>query len=240
MRLEWGGPILAMAMLLAACGSPAGSGPDLEPSKVDRRIEESAPSQEADSIVIAFLGDSLSAGRGVSENQAFPKLAEKRLRERGWEVEVLNAGVSGDTTAGGVSRLTWLLRQEPRILVIELGANDGLRGMSIEMTEANLRAMISTAQEAGVRVLLAGMMVPPNYGADYALRFASIFPDLAEELKVPLIPFLLEGVAAEPDLNQADGIHPNAAGHRRVADTVVPYLVALIEESQISGFPPDS
>lgn len=229
-----------MAMLLAACGSPAGSGPDLEPPKVERRAEESAPSQEADSILIAFLGDSLSAGSGVSENEAFPKLVERRLRELGWEVEVLNAGVSGDTTAGGVSRLTWLLRQEPRILVVELGANDGLRGMSIDMTEANLRAMISTAQEAGVSVLLAGMMVPPNYGADYAHRFERIFPDLAEELDVPLIPFLLEGVAAEPELNQADGIHPNAAGHRIVADTVVPYLEAMLGESELSGSPPDS
>ena len=168
------------------------------------------------------------------------KTRRSRRSPSGWEVEVLNAGVSGDTTAGGVSRLTWLLRQEPRILVVELGANDGLRGMSVEMTEANLRAMISTAQEEGVSVLLAGMMVPPNYGPDYAHRFQRIFPKLAEELGVPLIPFLLEGVAAEPELNLSDGIHPNAAGHRRVADTVVPYLEAMLSELELSGSPPDS
>ena len=214
--------------------SEAGSGPARQASEAG-----GSPAVDAENpILIAFLGDSLSAGMGVEEEEAFPRIVRDRLRDLGWSVEVLNAGVSGDTTAGGVSRLKWILRQNPQIVVVELGANDGLRGMSVEMTEANLRQMINGAKEHGARVLLAGMKVPPNYGAEYAEQFNALFPKLAAELEVPLVPFLLSGVAAEPELNQADGIHPNSVGHLRVAETLVPFVEAILEEMVVNGSPP--
>lgn len=203
-------------------------------------MKESPVADADESIRIVFLGDSLSAGMGVNEDEAFPAVVEGHLRDRGWNVQVLNAGISGDTTAGGVSRLEWILRQDPQIVVVELGANDGLRGMSVQMTQSNLKTMISKTQEAGIRVLLAGMMVPPNYGADYSERFNDVFPELAEDLEVPLVPFLLEGVAAEPDLNLNDGIHPNPAGHQRVAQTVLPYLETILKDLEASDPSPDA
>jgi acyl-CoA thioesterase-1 len=243
MRARWQGAKLLLVVLLVACGPPVGDpsgAPNRGRSGETIEVSETRSDDLGDRILIAFLGDSLSAGLGVDEDEAFPKVVEGRLRELGWNVEVINAGVSGDTTAGGTNRVVWLLRQRPHVVVVELGANDGLRGMSIEMTESNLRRMVSTATEAGSRVLLVGMKVPPNYGSDYAQRFEAIFPSLAGELGVSLVPFLLEGVAAEPELNQADGIHPNAAGHRRVAETVEPYLEAILKGLEVSGSPPGS
>ena len=177
---------------------------------------------------IAFFGDSLTAGYGVAEEEAFPYLLERALGERGHEVAILNAGVSGDTTAGGLRRIAWVLRQRPDILVVGLGGNDGLRGLPIEMTEANLGQIVAEAEEAGSRVLLLGMLMPPNYGPAYTEGFAAIFPRLAERLGVPLVPFLLDGVGGRPELNQDDGIHPTAAGHRILASTVYRYLEALV------------
>jgi len=229
--------------LLLACNGPAGDPPGANgTSRSEKRsvVSESPVDDAEESIRIVFLGDSLSAGMGVNENEAFPAVVEGHLRDRGWDVQVFNAGISGDTTAGGVSRLDWILSQNPQIVVVELGANDGLRGMSVQMTEANLRAMISKTQQAGIRVLLAGMMVPPNYGADYSERFNDVFPGLAEELEVPLVPFLLEGVAAEPDLNLIDGIHPNPEGHQRVAETVLPYLETILKDLKASDSSPDA
>jgi acyl-CoA thioesterase-1 len=228
--------------LLLGCGEPVEKPALVATSDQPREVSEAredATLDAEDRVLIAFLGDSLSAGMGVEEDEAFPMLIQGRLRELGWSVDVLNAGVSGDTTAGGVSRLKWILRQDPQIVVVELGANDGLRGMSVEMTEANLRQMIVGAEEAGARVLLAGMMVPPNYGAEYAKRFNAVFPSLAAELDVELVPFLLRGVAAQPELNLADGIHPNPAGHLRVADTLVPYLDSMLRQLEVSDSPPD-
>jgi len=245
MNSRWQGSKMLVIALLLACNQSAG-GPSEIVSSSRATEDESAEVMEgqsgepADWISITFLGDSLSAGLGVDEDEAFPMIVERRLRQLGWNVEVTNAGVSGDTTAGGVSRLSWILRQEPQIVVVELGANDGLRGMSVQMTEANLGRIISDAKEAGARVVLAGMMVPPNYGSEYAEQFNAVFPGLADELGVPLIPFLLEGVAAEPELNQVDGIHPNAAGHLRVAETVVPFLVMILEDLEVSDPSPGS
>ena len=229
--------------LIAGCKEPVDElPPEASPGRPGRDpgMQESPGIDAEAEFLVAFLGDSLSAGLGVEEEQSFPRIVEARLLDLGWSVEVLNAGISGDTTAGGVSRLKWILRQDPQIVVVELGANDGLRGLSIERTEANLRQIISAAEEAGARVLLAGMMVPPNYGADYSERFNAVYPSLADELGVPLVPFLLEGVAAEPDLNQADGIHPNSAGHLRVAENVVPYLEVILEELAVRPSPPGS
>ena len=192
--------------------------------------ERSAPPAAASGPLVVFLGDSLTAGLGLAEEEAFPARVAARAAAAGRPIRVVNAGVSGDTSAGGLARLDWLLRQRPDLLVVELGANDGLRGLPVEMTAANLRAIVTRAREAGVRVLLVGIQVPPNYGPDYARRFAAIFPELAGELEVPLLPFLLEGVAGVPELNLPDGIHPTAEGHERLAENVMPHLDALLSE----------
>lgn len=180
--------------------------------------------------LIIFLGDSLTAGYGLSEEQAFPALVGAQLEAEGIQVEIVNAGISGDTTAGGVSRLDWLLTQKPDVMVVELGANDGLRGLSLEETVANLDDILRRCQEAGAKVLLIGMKIPPSYGSDYAGDFEKLFERLASQHGVAAMPFLLAGVAADPELNQGDGIHPNAEGQRRVAANLVPYLLPLLEE----------
>lgn len=182
--------------------------------------------------VVLVLGDSLAAGYGLPAEQAFPALVEERFRSEGRALRVVNAGVSGDTTAGGVRRLDWVLKaNEPAIVVVELGGNDGLRGLSLEETEANLRALVERSQAAGARVLLAGMLIPPNYGPDYAAGFADMFPRVADETGARLLPFLLEGVAGKPELNLPDGIHPNAAGQRIVAETVAEALRPMLSSS---------
>lgn len=178
--------------------------------------------------LVVYLGDSLAAGLGLGEEEAFPALAEGLLRQEGIVIRTVNAGVSGDTSAGGLSRLNWLLGQSPDVVVVELGANDGLRGLEPEMTEHNLRQIVLQSQAAGARVLLVGMKVPPNYGGDYAGRFEEVYPRLASELGVALMPFLLEDVAGDPALNLGDGIHPNAVGQQRVAANIVPYLREIL------------
>jgi acyl-CoA thioesterase-1 len=169
---------------------------------------------------LVFLGDSLTAGQGLSKEQAFPALIEGRLASEGRPWKVVNAGISGDTTAGGVARLDWVFRQKVDVLFLCLGANDGLRGVPVAETERNLRLILDRARKEGTRVVLAGIQLPENYGTDYRNGFARIFPRLAKEFQIPLLPFLLEGVAMDPKLNQPDGIHPNAEGARRVADRV--------------------
>jgi acyl-CoA thioesterase-1 len=178
--------------------------------------------------LVIFLGDSLTAGLGLEAEQAYPALLSRQLAAAGHPVRVVNAGVSGDTTAGGLARLDWLLAQKPAVVVVGLGGNDGLRGLPIEETEKNLRAIVQRCRAAGARVLLLGMKIPPNYGPDYITRFAALYPRLARELGVPLVPFLLEGVGGVPELNQGDGIHPTAAGQEKVAANVRPYLEKMI------------
>lgn len=179
---------------------------------------------------VVFLGDSLTAGYQLSEAQAWPALLERRFASEGLPFRAINAGVSGDTSAGGLARLDWVLRAGPDVVVVELGANDAMRGQDLASTEANLRRILERLREEEVRVLLVGLQIPPNYGPDYARRFSQLFPRLAEEYDLPLVPFLLEGVGGEAALNLADGIHPNAAGHRRVAETVAPALRPLVAE----------
>ena len=176
--------------------------------------------------VIVALGDSLTAGWGVAPDEAYPAVLEARLRQEGFPYQVINAGVSGDTTAGGRRRVVWVLRSRPDIVILALGANDGLRGQSVAEMQTNLLAIIDRLREAGAKVLLAGMRLPPNYG-DYAREFAAAFP-VAGRRASAYAPFLLEGVAADPRLNQADGIHPNAAGHRMIAERLWPYLRPLL------------
>ena len=169
---------------------------------------------------LVFLGDSLTAGQGLSKEQAFPALIEARLASEGRPWKVVNAGISGDTTAGGAARLDWVFRQKVDVLFLCLGANDGLRGVPVAETERNLRVILDRAQKEGTQVVLAGIQLPENYGLEYRNAFARIFPRLAKDYRIPLLPFLLEGVAMDPKLNQPDGIHPNAEGARRVADHV--------------------
>jgi len=177
---------------------------------------------------VAFLGDSLTAGYGLDPEEAYPALIQARLKDQGLDWEVVNAGVSGDTTAGGLRRLDWLFRQRIDVLFLCLGANDGMRGLSVAAAEQNLRAIVDRAQRKGITVVLAGVQIPENYGADYRKQFGAIFPRLAREKKLAYLPFLLEGVAMRPELNQGDRIHPNAAGQRIVAENVWRVLEPLL------------
>lgn len=189
-----------------------------------------AASPEAAPLVV-FLGDSLTAGLGLAEAEAFPALIGAELREEGFAVRVVNAGVSGDTTAGGLARLDWLLAQGPAVVVVGLGANDGLRGLPLEATAENLRAIVRRSRDGGARVVLLGMRIPPSYGLDYAGRFERLYEEVADDLEVPLVPFLLDGVAARPALNLPDRVHPNARGHARIAETVYPYVEEELEDA---------
>jgi acyl-CoA thioesterase-1 len=180
--------------------------------------------------LVLFLGDSLTAGYGLAEGQAFPALVGRELADEGVEARVVNAGVSGDTTAGGLARLDWVLSQGPDVVVVGLGGTDGLRGLDLAATEKNLREIVRRSQDTGARVILLGMKIPPNYGLDYAGRFEEMYEEIADDLDVALVPFLLEGVAAKPTLNLPDRIHPNARGHQVVAETVYPYVEEELDE----------
>jgi len=179
---------------------------------------------------ILFFGDSLTAGYGLSQEQAFPALVEMELNKQYPKVKAINAGLSGETSAGGLSRIDWTLRQPIDVFVLELGANDGLRGLPLDQTKKNLQSIIDKVKikYPKARVVLAGMMVPPNMGKLYSEEFKKIYPDLAIENKATLIPFLLEGVGGIEKLNQADGIHPNVEGHRIIAKNIATYLKKLI------------
>jgi acyl-CoA thioesterase-1 len=178
--------------------------------------------------VIVALGDSLTAGLGVAPDEAYPALLEARLRREGFAYRVINAGVSGDTTAGGLRRVDWALRAKPEIVIVALGANDGLRGQSPGAMRDNLEAIVARLHAAGARVLLAGMRLPPNYGAEYTREFEAVYAAVARRAKVAFMPFLLDGVAADARLNQADGIHPSAAGHAVIAERLWPHLRPLL------------
>lgn len=194
-----------------------------------RPAAETRPAPASGEPLVVFLGDSLTAGLGLAEEEAYPALLDRKLDEAGTPVRVLNAGVSGDTTAGGLSRLDWLLSQKPDVVVVGLGANDGLRALPVERTEQNLREIVRRAKATGAKVLLLGMQIPPNYGPEYTTAFAGMYPRIADELDVPLVPFLLEKVGGVRDLNLGDGIHPNAEGQKIVAENVLPYLEKLVE-----------
>lgn len=199
---------------------------------VQMPINRASPTANSEDIRVLVLGDSLSAGHGLDQEEAFPALVEKRARQAGLPVRVINAGVSGDTTASGLRRIDWLLRSPVDVLLLELGANDGLRGVAPDATHQNLQEIIDRVRASNrrVEIVIAGMMVPPNMGPDYSDRFRKIFPALAEDNNTHLIPFLLEGVAGDPSLNLSDGIHPNAAGHRKVAENVWQVLGPLLKE----------
>jgi acyl-CoA thioesterase-1 len=180
--------------------------------------------------VILFFGDSLTAGYGLSVEQAFPTLVEQKLNKEGKPCHVISAGLSGETSAGGLTRIDWVLRQPIDIFVLELGANDGLRGLPLDQTEKNLQAIIDKVKKKypKTKIVIAGMLVPPNLGPAYAEKFKTIFPTLAKKNKATLIPFLLLNVAGKENLNQGDGIHPTAEGHKIIAETVVKLIKPLL------------
>ncbi|RFC65491.1 arylesterase [Fulvimarina endophytica] len=191
-----------------------------------------ASAQQADAPeerqIVAF-GDSLSAGYGVGPGESFPEQLQAALREKGYDVSVANAGVSGDTTSGGLARLDWSVPESADLVIVELGANDALRGIDPAITRENLSAILEKLKQRGQRVILAGMLAPPNMGANYAERFDPIFPELAEQYDVAFYPFFLEGVAAEADLNQADKMHPNAEGVAIIVDNILPVVTEALE-----------
>lgn len=179
--------------------------------------------------VIVALGDSLTAGLGVEENLSYPARLQKRLQKNGFPHRVINAGVSGDTTAGGLRRVHWVLKEKPDIVILSLGVNDGFRGLPLNEIENNLKAIIKICIEKEVKVLLAGMRIPPNYGLKYTGEFEGIYARLAKKYDLPFIPFFLDGVAGIKELNQPDGIHPTAEGYAIVTDLVWQALLPMIK-----------
>lgn len=222
---------LAVALLLAGCGP--GPSPDADdpgaPSSVPERPAPSAPSIPADAPVVAFLGDSIAAGLHLARDESFPAVLQRRLAARGLPFRLVNAGVSGSTTSAGLARLDWILGQEPDVVVVELGANDGFRGVPLETIEENLRAIVGRAKERGARVLVTGIRLPPNYGEEYTRGFDALFERVAADLGVPCVPYFMEGVAGVASMNLPDGIHPTPEGHERLAANLEDALASLLK-----------
>ena len=212
---------VAVSLTVVTCGS---RGDDREEPRTAPSAQAparaSAPAPAAGRPRIVALGDSLTAGLGLSTADAYPALLQQRIQDEGLDFEVVNAGVSGDTSAGGLSRLDWALEGDVRVLIVALGGNDALRGLPTDQLQHNLAQIIERAQAKGITVILAGMEAPPNYGRDYIVAFHKIYPALAQQYHVAFVPFLLQGVAGSEALNQRDGIHPTAAGARLVAANV--------------------
>jgi len=235
---------VALTMSVAACGS---RGDDREEAKAaaPRASSPAAASQTAAASPrpetsasrprIVVLGDSLTAGLGIATGDAYPALLQQRVDASGLDFEVINAGVSGDTSAGGLARLDWALQGDVRILIVALGGNDALRALPAEELTRNLSAIIEKAQSRGIAVLLAGMEAPPNFGRDYIVSFHHVYPALAKQYHVAFVPFLLQGVAGSDTLNQRDGIHPTAEGARILADNVWAVLKPLAETKRQTG-----
>jgi acyl-CoA thioesterase-1 len=219
-----------MCLVTAACGGGAAERerePVDAPAPPPARLDPATPDPRPR---IVALGDSLTAGYGLPESQSYPSLLQERLDAEGYRFQVVNAGVSGDTTAGGLRRLDWALEGDVRVLVLALGANDGLRGLSVSEMQENLTEIVRRARARNVAVILAGMEAPPNYGREYATSYRDAFREIARREPVVFIPFLLDKVAGEGGLNQGDGIHPNERGTRIVADTVWAVLRPLLDQ----------
>jgi acyl-CoA thioesterase-1 len=225
--------VVVLSVWAASCGGEADRSAPERPDTAAAARSTPPPASERPAPRarprIVFLGDSLTAGLGLDEEESVPALVQKRLDEEGYDYEVVNAGVSGDTSAGGLSRLDWSLEGDVRWLVIELGANDGLRGLPVPAMKQNLATIITRAKQRGVTVLLTGMEAPPNYGEAYTSDFRKAFRDLAREHDVAFMPFFLEGVAGIPALNQRDGIHPNPDGARLIERKIWGALEPLLD-----------
>jgi acyl-CoA thioesterase-1 len=218
--------IAALFAVLAGCGGGADKpAPPPAPAQAPARSAAAPPDDRP--VILAF-GDSLTAGHGLPPGESYADFLQKDLDSAGYRYRVANQGISGDTTDGGVGRLDSALALQPAIVILELGANDGLRGLPVDKTRENLDLLITSFQRAGAKVLLCGMTLPRNYGADYIRGFESIFQDLARQHKTALVPFFLDGVVTRPELMQSDGLHPTAEGCRRVAQRVFPFLKPLL------------
>ncbi len=217
---------ISMIIVFSACGVSTAE------QQTNKRIEKKPPAQiTSDKPKIVAFGDSLTAGFGLSEKESYPYLLQERLKADGYNYEVINAGVSGETSLGGLERIDWVLEQENvRILVLELGANDLLRGLPVAKMKSNLASIIKRAQAKNVEVLLCGMLAPPTMGAQYQREYTTAFPDLASEYKVEFLPFILDGIALDPKLNQGDGIHPNAEGSKVLTANVYKGLQPLLKK----------
>jgi acyl-CoA thioesterase I len=215
--------VLSFCFLVAACSPDAPSrtpAPQAPSAPQAPKAPQAPQAPKAPRPRVVFLGDSLTAGLGLPTDQSYPSLIGKRLQDGGLDYEIVNAGVSGDTSAGGLRRLEWSLEGDVRALVLALGANDGLRGLPPDEMKKNLRAVLDRAKEKNIPVVLAGMEAPPNFGAEYTRAFRQVYVELADEYDVRFVPFMLLGVAGDPAMNQSDGIHPNARGAEIVADLI--------------------
>jgi acyl-CoA thioesterase I len=219
--------LLALAAALYGCQQKQPS-PPASAVEPPRAAESPAPAPDTRPAIVCF-GDSLTAGFGLDPGQSFPDLLQHDLDSAGYRYRVVNLGVSGDTTEDGLARIGMVTAEKPAVVVVEFGANDGLRGQPLPHIEANLAQIVETLRGAGTRVLLAGITLPPNYGADYIHRFDAMYRDLAARYKLPLIPFLLVNVAGDPDLMQRDAMHPNARGARIVTATVWRALQPMLQ-----------
>lgn len=215
--------VAIILFILSACGDGE------QRQGADEKTIESEGNMAKATIVA--VGDSLTAGFGVNEEQAYPFLLEKKLQENGYNYRVINAGVSAETSSGTLSRIEWILTMDPEIVILETGANDGLRGISTDLVEKNLREMLNILQNRDVRVLLAGMRMVWNLGPVYVKRFNSIYPKLAEEYDLEFMPFFLEDVAMRSKLNLGDGVHPNSEGYKIIVENLYPHVVRVIESS---------
>jgi acyl-CoA thioesterase-1 len=218
----------SLALALSGAGCSTSQPPSAAPAPA-AQAQPAAPSQPVDPrpVIVAF-GDSLTAGYGVASGLSYPDFLQKEIDAAGFQYRVVNQGISGDTTSGGVNRIEEAILQKPEIVILELGGNDGLRGLPIEATRQNLDEMATRLLASGAKVLLAGMTLPRNYGPDYIKGFEQIYKDIAREKRLPLIPFFLEGVATRPQLMQDDAIHPTAEGNKLVAATVFRHLKPML------------
>ena len=213
--------ILLIMLLLHGCGEES-------PSRNETRSEQK-PERKIEGTIVA-VGDSLTEGLGVEEEFAYPAVLENQLRQQGYSYQVVNAGISGETSSATLSRIKWVLTLRPDIVILVIGANDGLRGIEPELVKGNIRKIVQTLKESKVVVVLGGMQMVQNLGQEYTTAFADIYPAIARSENVILIPFFLDGVAAEPGLNQSDGIHPTAQGYRKIVDNIYPYVTAAIKK----------
>jgi acyl-CoA thioesterase-1 len=218
---------LAALLLLAACG-----GAEPTPAPTPTAVPPTATPAARQGLLIVAMGDSLTEGLGVDSAEAYPAQLQRKLQENGYDVTVVNAGVSGETSSGARSRTDWVLRQKPDIVILATGGNDGLRGIDPAITQENIDQIVQSIQASGAVVVLAGMEMVQNMGTQFTSDFRAIYPEIAQRHNLILMPFLLEGVAANPDLNQPDFIHPTAEGYTIVVDNLYPYVVQAIEQVQ--------
>jgi acyl-CoA thioesterase-1 len=224
-----------LALLLAACG---GAAPAPTPTPAPTPVPPTATPAARTGLLIVAMGDSLTEGLGVDPADAYPAQLERKLRAGGYDATVVNAGVSGETSSGALSRVEWVLRQQPNVVILATGGNDGLRGIDPSVTEDNIDQIVQKIQASGAVVVLGGMEMVQNMGTEFTSDFRAIYPEIAQRHSLILMPFLLEGVAANPDLNQPDFIHPTAEGYTIVVDNLYPYVVQAIEQVQAAGVRP--